>query len=276
GCRDEPPSSLRLPRVGVAAPAPPASGGPAGASGAGAQRADHRRSADRGGGAAGHQRARRSARWGGPSRGGPARARRSPPPPLRGAAALGLAHRSAAGYRANRLTRGLQRRQPRSLSALATFFASPANLQTWGRLAEAVRRGTVPFRQAHGEGVWEHLARSEGENALFARAMEEITRLDAEAVVATPAFAHLPVLCDVAGGTGAFLEAALLRHRGLRGVLVDSPQVIALARSRLEPSGLLPRIELHAADVFHSVPAGLPAYVMKDVLHDWSDASAKQ
>ena len=195
---------------------------------------------------------------------------------LRGAAALGLVHRSPRGYRANRLTRGLQRHRPRSLSALATFFASAANLASWSRLSEAVGQGTVPFRQAHGESVWEHLARSEDQGTLFARAMEEITRLDAELVVSTPAFAGLAVLCDVGGGTGALLEMALRRHPGLRGVLVDSPQVIALARSRLEAAGVLPRIELHAADVFHSVPQGLPAYVLKDVLHDWSDASAEQ
>ena len=194
---------------------------------------------------------------------------------LRGAAALGLIRRSGGGYRANRLTRGLQGHRPRSLSALATYFASSATLEAWSRLPEAVRQGAVPFRQAHGEGVWERLARSDGEGALFARAMEELTRLDAELVVATPAFADLPVLCDVAGGTGALLEVALLRHPGLRGVLVDSPQVIALARSRLEAAGVLPRIELHAADVFQSVPRGLAAYVMKDVLHDWNDARAE-
>ena len=133
----------------------------------------------------------------------------------------------------------------------------------------------MPFREAHGEGVWENLARSDAEVALFARAMEEVTRLDAELVVATPAFAGLSLLCDVAGGTGALLEVALRRHPGMRGVLVDSPEVIQLARSRLEAAGMLARVELQAADVFQSVPRGLPAYVLKDVLHDWSDARAE-
>ena len=52
----------------------------------------------------------------------------------------------------------------------------------------------------------------------------------------------------------------------------SSPSPGAAWRQR----GCCPRVELHAADVFQSVPHGLPAYVLKDVLHDWSDASAEQ
>jgi len=130
---------------------------------------------------------------------------------LRGAAAVGLLDLSDAGFRRNRLTRALQPEAPRTLGPLAVFLASEVNLRAWSRFLEAVCSGEVPFRRAHGRSVWEHLASSEEDGARFARAMDSLTRLDAEAVVRTPPF-----------------------------------------------SGV----------------AGLSAYVLKDVLHDWDDARA--
>ena len=193
---------------------------------------------------------------------------------LRGAAAVGLVERSRGGFRRNRLTRLLLPDAPRTLGPLAAYFASEPNLRAWSRFLEAVRAGEVPFRQAHGCGVWEHLASSEKDGASFARAMEAVTRLDAEAVVHTPGFSGLPLLCDVAGGTGALLEAALRAYPALEGVLVDAPGVMRIARGRFERAGLLGRVRLEPADVFARVPEGLPAYVLKDVLHDWDDARA--
>jgi hypothetical protein len=194
---------------------------------------------------------------------------------LRGAAAVGLVDRRGDGFRCNRLTRALQPEAPRSLGPLATFFASETNLRAWSRFSEAVRAGEVPFRRAHGLGVWEYFAASEEEGAQFARAMDALTRLDAQAVVKTPGFSGLAGLCDVAGGTGALLEAALRAYPGLQGVLVEAPSVVPLARRRFERCGLLERVRLEPADVFARVPEGLPAYVLKDVLHDWDDARAR-
>jgi hypothetical protein len=193
---------------------------------------------------------------------------------LRGAAALGLVDRVGDGFLRNRLTRGLQPDGRRTLAPLATFFASETNVRAWSRFLEAVHAGEVPFRRAHGHGIWEHLAGSEEEGTHFARAMEALTRLDAEVVVDTPGFSGLVGLCDVAGGTGVLLEAALLAHPGLQGVLVEAPSVVQLARRRFERAGLLGRVRLEPADVFARVPEGLPAYVLKDVLHDWDDARA--
>lgn len=193
---------------------------------------------------------------------------------LRGAAAVGLLDVTAAGFRRNRLTRALQPDAPRTLGPLAVYFASEVNLRAWSRFLEAVRSGEVPFRRAHGRGVWEHLATSEEDGVRFARAMDSLTRLDAEAVVRTPGFSGVSGLCDVAGGTGALLEAALRAHPGLQGVLVDAAPVVRLAQRRFERSGLMGRVRLEPADVFSRVPEGLPAYVLKDVLHDWDDGRA--
>ena len=193
---------------------------------------------------------------------------------LRGAAAVGLVERTRAGFRRNRLTRALSR-SPRSLGPMAQYFASEHNLRAWSRFLEAVRQGEVPFRQAHGCGVWEHLASSRGGRRALRPGHGRAHRAGRRPVVVrTPGFSGLAALCDVAGGTGALLEAALRAHPALEGVLVDAPGVVQLARRRFEQSGLLGRVRLEPADVFTRVPEGLPAYVLKDVLHDWDDARA--
>jgi len=193
---------------------------------------------------------------------------------LRGGAGLGLLKGSSAGFRRNRLTRCLQPGGSRSLGPLAVYYASELNLRTWSRFLEALRSGVVPFRHVHGCGVWEHLAVSEEDRVCFALAMDALTRLDAETVVRTPGFSGVAGLCDVAGGTGVVLEAALRAYPALQGVLVDAPSVVELAQQRFEESGLLGRVRLEPADVFVRVPEGLPAYVLKDVLHDWDDPRA--
>jgi len=50
--------------------------------------------------------------------------------------------------------------------------------------------------------------------------------------------------------------------------------MVPLARRCFERAGLLARVRLEPADVFARVPEGLPAYVLKDVLHDWDDVRA--
>ncbi len=193
---------------------------------------------------------------------------------LRGGAAVGLVDRTGSGFRRNRLTRLLATEAPRSLGPLATYFASESNLRAWSRFVEAVRRAEVPFRLAHGRGVWEHLASSEEESAEFGRAMDAVTRLDAETVVRTPGFSGLPVLCDVAGGTGALLEAALRAHPGCRACWwmlrgwCSSPAGASSARGCSGGCGSSWETSSPPS------PEGLPAYVLKDVLHDWDDARA--
>ena len=83
---------------------------------------------------------------------------------------------------------------------------------------------------------------------------------------------RLGVVVDVGGGHGSLLSAILARHPEVEGVLFDLPDGVAAAEAGL--GGPLPRCELVAGDFFESVPAGGDIYLMKKVLHDWSDDDA--
>ena len=58
----------------------------------------------------------------------------------------------------------------------------------------------------------------------------------------------------------------------MEGILFDLPAGVAAAEAGL--GGPLPRCKLVAGDFFELVPEGADAYLMKKVLHDWSDDDA--
>ena len=65
--------------------------------------------------------------------------------------------------------------------------------------------------------------------------------------------------------------ALLERYPHLHGIVVDLPDVIAMARARLSPmSGIASRLECVGADMFVGVPRG-DTYVLKHIIHDWDD-----
>ena len=83
---------------------------------------------------------------------------------------------------------------------------------------------------------------------------------------------------DVGGGHGSLIAAILKANLALRGVLFDMPTVIAGARQKqhLQQAGVADRCELVGGDFFQGVPAGGDAYLMKHIIHDWSDAHCIQ
>ena len=85
--------------------------------------------------------------------------------------------------------------------------------------------------------------------------------------------AHL--LMDVGGGEGAFLEEALLRNPGLRGLVFDLPAVAERARDRFERATLSTRAQAHGGDFTRdALPSGADVISLVRVLHDHDDAIA--
>ena len=64
----------------------------------------------------------------------------------------------------------------------------------------------------------------------------------------------------------------LTKYPLLRGILFDLPIVIEGAPEFLRSRGVEHRVELSAGDFFQSVPSGVDAYLLSQILHDWSDA----
>ena len=91
------------------------------------------------------------------------------------------------------------------------------------------------------------------------------------AVASAYDFSTCKTVVDVGGGTGSVLAAILSQHAKVRGVLFDSPHVVAEAPSLLKATAVLDRVAIESGDFFKAVPAGGDCYVLSHILHDWDE-----
>jgi O-methyltransferase len=153
------------------------------------------------------------------------------------------------------------------------YFASGSNQAAWQRFDHALATGHSPFDHVHGMNVWQWFEQHPDERENFAHAMMGITVNDAPVIAQLYPFSELKTLCDVGGGRGTLLSELLLRHPHLAGELYDSPGVLESAAKLLDARGVSPRVKLTAGNFFERVPGGSDAYLLKNILHDWDDAT---
>jgi 16S rRNA G1207 methylase RsmC len=80
---------------------------------------------------------------------------------------------------------------------------------------------------------------------------------------------------DVGGGHGYLLTAILKNNPSLQGILYELSEVADGARKTIEKETILNRCKIIKGDFFQSIPKGADAYIMKYVIHDWSDDNAR-
>ncbi len=193
---------------------------------------------------------------------------------LRALAALGIfSLRKDGRFENNRLSAALRSGVPASMRDLLEYLGSGSNVGAWADLDRTVASGRNAFERVHGMSFWSWLARHLDEERTFAGAMASLTEIEAAGIAGSYPFGEFARVCDVAGGRGALLAEILRRHRRPRGVLIDTPEVVAQAPDYLGQRGVAHRVECVAGDFFEAVPPACDAYLLKDVLHDWDDAA---
>ncbi|MGR3313722.1 methyltransferase [Roseovarius indicus] len=107
---------------------------------------------------------------------------------------------------------------------------------------------------------------------LMARSQELVAQDTLEAV----SLKGVGTLLDVGGGSGVFLAAALKRYGGMRGMLLDLPDVMPAAEERLGREGLTGRVALHGGSFREgAVPEGADAISLIRVLYDHDDDTVR-
>jgi hypothetical protein len=193
---------------------------------------------------------------------------------LRALSSVGVFAEGAGGkFRLTPLAQTLRSDQPGSLRSFAEMIVDDYNWQAWGKLADGVTAGGTPFESHFGMPIFAWLNQHPVQERTFAASMASISGTQNAAVAKAYPFGELGRLVDVGGAHGHLLATILGRHKKLRGVLYDQPQVVASAASSgfLASADLKRRSEIVGGDFFKSVPAGLDGYLMKFILHDWDD-----
>lgn len=194
---------------------------------------------------------------------------------LRALASIEVLHQDDAGRFSLTATGGyLRRDHPQSVDPVVRMFCAGYQWAAWGALGHSVRTGENAAVHALGVDDWEHRRRHPADGVLFDAAMRTLSRRAIEAILAVHDFGGYGTVADVGGGTGALLAAVLTGHPALRGVLVDQPHVVRGAAEVLAAAGVAERVDVVPGDFFTAVPPGAGAYLLRWILHDWSDPDA--
>ena len=174
------------------------------------------------------------------------------------------------------LAKTLRTDTPDSMAAFARFVGSPEDREHWSHCIDAIRTGESVVPKLRGMPAFDWAMSDPELSEVFNQAMTNFTELALAAVLAAYDFTGHRTIVDVAGGHGRLLAGMLSATPTAQGVLFDLPQVVAGAEPLLRKHRVFDRVSIVGGSFFESVPEGGDLYVLKNIIHDWSDDKALQ
>lgn len=191
---------------------------------------------------------------------------------LRALAGKGLFRQRADGrFELTAVGQTLRSDSPVSMRSMALLFGLPEHREHWTHLSDAVRTGQPQIEAIRGMEAWAYFESNPAFGKVFNDAMTSMSNLGKAAIVSAYDFSHSGTIVDVGGGHGALLAAILSRNPSARGVLYDLPSVVEGAGAPLRAARVESRCSIEAGSFFDGVPEGGDTYILKGIIHSWSD-----
>jgi hypothetical protein len=191
---------------------------------------------------------------------------------LRLLAAHGIFERSGTSYAHTALSRLLRSDHPQSLRSFVRMQGIPALWHVWEHLDYSLRTGrSAAEKTLPNGGFWKYYADHPEHSRLFNDAMTSKAHGQTAGILATYDFSGIGSIADIGGGNGHLLQAILAATPDLRGVLFDLPHVIDQASAVASD-----RLELWPGDFFQDALPACDAYLMMQIMHDWSDEESSR
>lgn len=169
-------------------------------------------------------------------------------------------------------SRVLRTDSPHSVVNLLLLAASEWNWVVWQNLGANVRSGRPAFVEHYGKDLYRYFAEDDAEaGAVFNRSMSEAGQWTSRPIAGILDLTGVRTVADVGGGQGGLLKAVLERSPTLRGVLIDSAEVVGQVDPALRAEPLSGRVTITAADIRTAVPAAADLYLLRQVMHIWDD-----
>jgi len=187
---------------------------------------------------------------------------------LRALAAAGVfRHLEPRVFAHNQVSELLRSDAPGSAHLIALMQGDEV-FRSFAEIMHTVRTGQPSFAKVYGMSFYDYL----DANPDAARAFNEpMGGQGPVPSLSTCDFSDIEVVVDVGGGNGTLLGEVLAGNPGVRGVLLERPDAISRARSKLTELGLDDRVTYVEGDFFSSVPTGGDVYVLARILHNWTD-----
>lgn len=190
---------------------------------------------------------------------------------LRALEGLGLVERAGDRYRGTSLAALLRADGAWHGAAL---MSGAEYYEAWAGLDHALLAGRSAFRHRHGRDLWEVLASKPDVARSFARTMRANSEPIAGELLEVYALPATGCVADLGAGDGTLLAALLQRMPALRGLALEQAALLGPLRETLTERGVAGRCEVVAGDLRERVPGGATLYLLKSVIHNWSDDDA--
>lgn len=167
------------------------------------------------------------------------------------------------------LAESLRSDTPESMKAAWQMFHRL--FKTQGGLEAGLRKGETPFQGVFGAPLFGYLGANPQDAAIFDAGMTAIHGPETAAMLDAYDFKGIDTLADIGGGAGGLLIGTLTRYPQMKGLLFDLGHVMGRARGNVEQAGLANRCRIEEGNFFETIPSGADAYLMRHIIHDWTD-----
>jgi hypothetical protein len=187
---------------------------------------------------------------------------------LRLLASHGVFHRRGGQYVHTALSRALRSDHPHSMRAYVRLVGLPVFWKSWGVLEQVVRSGKPAVSD-----IFAYFKEHPEETEIFDAGMKSKAQSAIPPVIAAYDFSSFSTIGDIGGGLGHLLKAILKSSPKSCGILFDQPHVI----ERVKPDEAIgSRLTTEGGDFFRGSLPRCDAYVLMEVLHDWTDQQSQQ
>ncbi len=191
---------------------------------------------------------------------------------LRLLSAHGVFQQRDGAYMHTPASRLLRSDHPQSMRSFVRMQGIPALWRIWEHLDHSLRSGrSAAEKTLPNGGFWGYFAEHPEHSRLFNDAMTGKTHGQTAGILAAYDFSGFGTIADIGGGNGHLLQAVLEATPNAEGVLFDVPHVIEQA-SAIASS----RLTLKAGSFFEDALPVCDAYLLMQILHDWSDEESEQ
>jgi len=169
----------------------------------------------------------------------------------------------------------LRKDNPKTLRGIALLEEGAEHYALWKHLRAMIKDGKQnAFPREYGQKLFEFTENNPAYRQVFNQAMSSYSSIQTTWVTEALDgfdFSNVNTVCDVGGGQGHLLCSLLVKFPHLKGTVIELDSVIK--NNDLlwaEKMGVKDRCSYVGGNMFNGVPAA-DAYIMKMILHDWSD-----
>ncbi len=146
----------------------------------------------------------------------------------------------------------------------------------WAGLHDSIRTGEPGFNKVFGAPVFDYIPAHPELGPVFDAGMTSMNGHETDAMLDAYDFTGIHVLADVGGGNGSLISAVLARYPNMKGILFDLGPAVGRAKENLKAADLADRCSVIEGSFFEGIPAGADAYLLRHIIHDWTDEQSIQ